>query len=101
MQATRGGQSLLERAEHEGEDNLGRAMETTDRIGEGLGVLRDRCRDPGVSELQEESAPGPEEYERLLVNLPDGRAWTKYAIDRAGCLAPHVIEAALQVDLGN
>ena len=101
MQATRGGQSLLERAEHKGEDNLERAMETTDRIREGLGVLRDRCRDPGVSELQEESAPRPKEDERLSVNLPDGRARTKYAIGRTGCLAPHDIEAALQVDLGN
>jgi len=93
--------SAVERAEHEGEDNLERAMETTDRIREGLGVLRDRCRDPGVSELQEESAPRPKEDERLSVNLPDGRAWTKYAIGRTGCLAPHDFEAALQVDLGN
>ena len=36
-------------------NDLERAMETPDRIGEGRGVLRDRCRDPGVSELQEES----------------------------------------------
>ena len=47
MQATRGGQSLLERAEHEGEDNLKRAMESTDRIRESGGVLRDRCRAQG------------------------------------------------------
>ena len=36
-------------------------MELTDRIGESGGVLRDRCRDPGMSELQEESAPRPKE----------------------------------------
>src|SRR5829696_5069508 len=61
MQATGGGQSLLERGEHEGEDDLKRAMESINRIGESGGVLRDRCRDPRVSELQEESAPGSKE----------------------------------------
>ena len=54
-----------------------------------------------MSELQEESAPGSKEDERLSVHLPDGRAWTKYAVGRPGCLAPYDIEAALQIDLGN
>ena len=98
MQATRGGQSLLERAEHEGEDDLKRAMESSDRIGEGGGVLRDRCRDPGMSELQEESAPRPKEDERLSVDLPDGRARTKYSLAGPGCLASDGVEAALKVN---
>jgi len=42
-------------------------------------VPRYRCRDPGMSELQEESAPGPKEDERLSVDLPDSRARTKYS----------------------
>src|SRR5215217_3712259 len=101
MQAPGGGQSLLERAEHEGEDDLEGAMESTDRIAEGRGVLRDRCRDPGMSELQQESAPGSEEDERLSGHLPDGRARTENSFGGPGRLASDQVEAALQVDRGD
>ena len=76
-------------------------MESSDRIGEGGGVLRYRCRDPGMSELQEESAPRPKEDERLSVDLPDGRARTKYSLAGLGCLASDGVEAALKVDRGD
>ena len=76
-------------------------MESIDRIGESGGVLRDRCRDPGMSELQEESAPGPKEDERLWIDLPDGRARTKYSLAGPGCLASDGVEAALKVNRGD
>ena len=53
-------------------------------------MLRDRCRDPWMSELQEESAPDPKEDERLWIDLRDGRAQTKYSLAGPGCLADGV-----------
>jgi hypothetical protein len=76
-------------------------MESTDRIREGRRVLRDRGRDPGVSELQEESAPRPKEDKRLSVHLPDGRARTKNSLGGPGRLASDDLEATLQVDRGD
>ncbi len=76
-------------------------MESSDRIGEGGGVLRYRCRDPGMSELQEESAPGSKEDERLSIDLPDGRARTKYSLAGPGRRASDGVEAALKVNRGD
>src|SRR5215204_5498528 len=55
MQATGGGQSPLERAEHEGEDDLERAMESIDRIGERRGVLGDH----GWASCKRSARPAP------------------------------------------
>ena len=63
-------ETLLERAEHHGENGAEGTMEAAYRIGKCLRVLLDRSRDPRVRELEQQRAAGTQEYCRFAIDAP-------------------------------
>jgi hypothetical protein len=97
VQPACGCKRLLAVTEHEREHGRKGAVKAAEGISQGGGVLGDTSGDPGMRELEQESASGTQKEGSLSVDLPKDGAWAKHALPLASRGCAHLLQLSLEV----
>src|SRR6516225_7538616 len=96
-----GGDRLVRGAKAHREGEVEGAVKPAERIGQCLGMLADRCSDPGMRKLEQQCATGAEKNRYFSIDAPRHGMRAKDARGAAGRHRADKCELALEIGFGD